>query len=52
MNPRDLQLRDITRRHFFGQCGVGIGALALQQLLAETGWAAPGGPVIDPMHPP
>ena len=51
MNPHDLQLRDITRRHFFGQCAMGVGALALQQLLAETGWATPGGPVIDPMHP-
>ena len=51
MDPRDLQLRDITRRHFFGQCGVGVGALALQQLLSESGWAVPGGPTIDPMHP-
>lgn len=51
MNPHDLQLRDITRRHFFGKCAVGVGALALQQLLAENGWAVPGGPVIDPMHP-
>src|SRR5689334_15892846 len=51
MNPHDHQLRDITRRHFFGQCAVGVGALALQQLLAENGWAAPGGPLIDPAHP-
>jgi len=51
MNPYDLQLRDITRRHFFGNCALGLGALALQQLLAESGWAAPGGPAIDPMHP-
>jgi hypothetical protein len=51
MNPHDLQLRDITRRHFFGKCALGVGALALQQLLAESGWAAPDGPAIDPMHP-
>jgi len=51
MNPHDLQLRDITRRHFFGRCAMGVGALALQQLLAESGWAAQGGPVIDPAHP-
>ena len=51
MNPHELRLRDITRRHFFSQCAVGVGALALQQLLAETGWAKSGGPVIDPAHP-
>jgi hypothetical protein len=51
MSPTDHHLRASTRRHFFGQCAVGVGALALQQLLAESGYAAPGGPVIDPMHP-
>src|SRR5262245_59262193 len=37
-----------TRRHFFSQCGVGIGAMALSSLLAQEGLAAPQ---IDPAHP-
>ena len=41
---------DITRRHFFGRCGVGLGAIARNQLLREDGLGA-GGPVIDPAHP-
>ena len=41
---------DITRRHFFGRCGVGLGAIALNQLLSEDGLGA-GSPVIDPAHP-
>jgi hypothetical protein len=35
---RDLNippLQSITRRHFFGRCGVGLGALALSSLLSE-----------------
>src|SRR5436305_14631805 len=48
---RNLQLR--TRRHFFGQCGVGIGAIALNQLLAGDGVAAPAPPTVkfDPANP-
>src|SRR6185369_11539343 len=30
----------ITRRWFFEQCGVGLGAIALGQLFAQNGWAA------------
>ncbi|MBM4076814.1 MAG: DUF1501 domain-containing protein, partial [Planctomycetes bacterium] len=26
------QLRDVTRRHFFQQCGIGLGAMAFQSL--------------------
>ncbi len=43
-------LRDLTRRHFFQQCGVGLGAIALQQLLAREGHAAPG-ISLDPTNP-
>ena len=32
--------RALTRRHFFGQAGMGFGAIALQQLLARNGYAA------------
>src|SRR5881409_994628 len=37
-NPRDLQL--LTRRHFFEQSALGIGALALSSLLDEHLFAA------------
>src|SRR5262245_732752 len=30
----------ITRRWFFEQCGVGLGAIALGQLFRQSGWAA------------
>ena len=33
------QLRAITRRHFFGQTGLGLGSLALNALLAKDGHA-------------
>jgi hypothetical protein len=32
--------RLITRRWFFEQCGVGLGAIALGQLFRQNGWAA------------
>jgi len=31
----DYRLRDITRRHLFGECAMGIGSIALASLLAE-----------------
>src|ERR1700733_10583717 len=41
--------RQISRRWFFEQCGVGIGAMALANLLAEAGFAdTPRG---DPLAP-
>ena len=46
MNSHDHTLREITRRHFFSQCGVGIGALALNQLIS-----AEGAMKIDPANP-
>ena len=39
--PINMQkARAMTRRHFFGQAGMGFGAIALQQLLARNGYAA------------
>ena len=38
MNPHPLL--DTTRRHFFGQCAVGVGAVALNQLLTADGHGA------------
>jgi hypothetical protein len=43
---RSMHPRDITRRWFFNQCGVGLGAAALMQLMAESGYAAD-----DPLAP-
>ena len=43
---------DITRRHFFGDCGIGVGKIALAGLLAES---LPGGAAaaaIDPRLSP
>src|SRR6188768_432427 len=34
-SAEDLLLRDTTRRHFFGQCRVGLGSVALASLLHE-----------------
>jgi len=39
--PNSLeQTRAVTRRHFFGQTGLGFGAIALQSLLTKNGIAA------------
>ncbi|MEM7012269.1 MAG: DUF1501 domain-containing protein [Verrucomicrobiota bacterium] len=46
MNP----LQESTRRHFFQNCGVGIGALALNQMLQQEAWAGYK-PQIDPANP-
>src|SRR5215471_4812132 len=42
--------RLITRRWFFEQCGVGLGAIALGQLFRQTGLAAPL-PGVNPLAP-
>jgi uncharacterized protein DUF1501 len=34
-NKNDALLRDLTRRHFFDKCGIGIGTIALGTLLGE-----------------
>ena len=39
----------ITRRWFFQQCGVGLGAIALGQLFRESGWAGPA--ALNPLLP-
>ncbi len=38
-DPRERILRDQTRRHFFRDCGLGLGATALASLLAADGVA-------------
>jgi len=44
-------LREVTRRHFFGHCAVGLGAIALNALLARDGLGEPQRPQIDPSRP-
>jgi len=46
----NLHLHDQTRRHFFGSCGVGLGTIALNQLLSGDA-SAKHVPVIDPANP-
>src|SRR5437764_489105 len=47
-----LQLLATTRRHFFGQCGVGLGAMALASLMADDGAAAIQAPDLkNPLAP-
>jgi len=41
--------RNLTRRWFFKECGVGLGAIALGSLLRESGTAAPA--TADPLAP-
>jgi hypothetical protein len=36
-----MDLQDITRRHFFKNCAVGVGSLALASLLADSALATP-----------
>src|SRR5690349_1964595 len=38
---QNTSLRDVTRRHFFQQCPLGLGALGLASLLNEKAFAAP-----------
>jgi hypothetical protein len=44
-NPQSEQLLDITRRHFFGRAGFGIGTLALSALLDERLFASGTNPL-------
>src|ERR1051325_2193298 len=43
---RGMHPKQITRRWFFEQCGVGLGAVALANLLADSGYAS-----TDPLSP-
>lgn len=42
---------DITRRHFLGRSGLGLGSLALASLLDSPQSSAAPTPAIDPSHP-
>src|SRR5215467_13980513 len=53
---RGMHAKEVTRRWFFERCGVGLGAIALSQLLSDMGRAAvqsddplaPRRPPLDP----
>ena len=47
----DPLLQQTTRRHFFERCGLGLGGIALSDMLARDGFAAAGSPDrnADPM---
>ncbi len=47
---RNEDPKTVARRWFFQQCGVGLGAVALGQLMGEAGYAAPA-PAADPLAP-
>lgn len=49
LTPRERLLRAITRRHFFGGCGVGLGVIALECLLRNESQASTV--AIDPAQP-
>ena len=50
---RGMHPKQVTRRWFFEQCGMGLGAAALGHLLAESGYAAddPLAPKAPPIAP-
>lgn len=52
-DPRlNKALQDQTRRHFFGQCGIGVGALALSQLMeADQASASDKSKMSNPLAP-
>lgn len=53
MTPHPPRLEDafLTRRDFLCQCGMGMGAMALSQLMAEAGLAEAPGIELNPLAP-
>lgn len=56
MDRSSLILREVTRRHFFRDCGVGLGKIALASLLPQIAAAAPSraagaDPLPNPLAP-
>lgn len=48
-NYRGQDPKQITRRWFFRDCAVGLGAIALSQMLQENGWAVGSNDLADPL---
>jgi len=51
MNAYSEYLRTITRRHFFKNCGIGLGTVALASLINEKLFAAESAAVANPLAP-
>ena len=51
MDPRDALRAQMTRRWFFQDCGVGLGAIALGSLLGDPSRAVAGDAPISPLAP-
>src|SRR5690349_8163730 len=51
MAPSDQSLLDQTRRHFFADCGVGLGAMALSSLLNGNRAVAGDAALPNPLAP-
>jgi hypothetical protein len=51
MNDMHEQARQITRRHFFRDCGIGVGKIALASLLTDALSARSTAAVADPLAP-
>src|SRR3954469_4748690 len=51
---RGTSRAEVTRRWFFQQCGVGLGAIALGQMFQQKGWAGPASSLapLAPKAPP
>src|SRR5579863_2258019 len=48
---RGMKPKEVARRWFLQQCGVGLGAVALSSILSEAGYAAPDNAPTDPLAP-
>jgi hypothetical protein len=51
VDPQRLALRQLTRRHFFSRCSIGVGAMALAGLMSDLGFAAPQPQLRNPLAP-
>src|SRR5690348_17037267 len=52
MSPHEQHLLGQTRRHFFGQCAVGLGTMALASLLSEDRIFGAAPRAADPLASP
>ena len=51
MTPEDRHLQLVTRRHFFSRCAIGLGQIALANLLSDGRLFAADGAPANPMAP-
>ncbi len=51
MNRQQAHALNVTRRHFFEDCGVGVGKIALGMMLGDSCRRAAGAGAVDPERP-